>query len=196
MPPSYGETGLDRRRLESFAKRVARETKKPPEGPLVKMVSAQRAVVRERSAGFLGLRTEQYTTYETVQQRQQVLSPYWTLFTTVHYIEEGESQKHFAYEFNERNVWALARDGGLWKLWIWDDFTLYDGFGGRSKRESDATARVMSDEDILELDREHRFTHMYRRGLRDHYRGDRNPGKVIRHAKGVGLSLALKALLA
>ncbi|MEV6072036.1 hypothetical protein AB0L82_36320 [Nocardia sp. NPDC052001] len=178
-------------RLQSYAKRVAQETRAQAEPPLTTTVTIRDVVTRTRRAGFLGLRTETYKTTENRSTVQQVVGPHWILFTTSHNIDQENTRRYRAYEFAEKKLWILDEKGQLLKVWKWDDFTLWRD--GTTKRENDCTAAPMTEADVLELDREHKFTHHH--DHEGHYRGDRTAGRIIRHAKGVGLSLALKSLL-
>lgn len=189
---SYEQSILDRMRLVKYAQRVARETRTPSSPAISKSEQVRQTVTRQRSVGFLRLRTEQYTAYETQTRQIEVIGPYWPLFTTQHWVDRKPSSRFQSYEYEESNVWALAQNGTLWKLWLWTSYTV--NRAGPDEQESDATAKEMSDEDILELDREHQFSSLEDRD--GHFRGNRHPGRVIRHAKGVGLSLIMKDLLA
>ncbi|MGN2638267.1 hypothetical protein ACTD5D_19145 [Nocardia takedensis] len=188
---TYATSTLDIARLRTFAKRVARETKAPTIGPLIKTTTVSVPVVKTRSVGLFGLRTETYTASESREQTTQVVGPHWVLFTTRHFIDEEKTRRYRAYEYAESRIWILDTAGELLKVWQWQDFTLWDD--GRTKRESDCAVDPMTERDILQMDHEHTFSHHHDRD--GHYRGDREPGRVIRHAKGVGLSLALKHLL-
>ncbi|MCX2966842.1 hypothetical protein GIY30_02325 [Gordonia sp. HNM0687] len=191
VPGKYAASTLDTRRIRAYARRVARETTTAPAEPLTKCTQVYVPVVKIRSVGFLGLKKETYTAHETHERSIEVVGSHWVLFSTRHFITQGKCKRHKAYEYEETNSWVLATNGELLKVWQWGDFTLFNS--GVTKRESDCTVRAMTEDDILELDHDHKFTHYEDRS--GHYRGDRQAGRIVRHAKGVGLSLKLKQLL-
>ncbi|MEU7524682.1 hypothetical protein AB0A74_03010 [Saccharothrix sp. NPDC042600] len=188
---SYDKTELDLNRLIQYAKKVARECRSTPipERTRRKQKSVPDTVTRR--AGLLGLRTEVAQVTRTVQVSERVIGPHWVLRRTNHHIESQEAGK--AIEYHEQNYWVLQEDGTLSKVWEWEEFTRWPD--GTTRVEQDCTATPMTEADILRLD------HLDRQYDNSDSRsgtkiwGNREPGKRIRHAKGVGLSMALKELL-
>lgn len=78
-------------------------------------------------------------------------------------------------------------------IWDWEEFTRWDN--GMTRFEKECTAKLMAEKDILRLDfADKRYDHSLS-GNGTKFWGNREPGRRIRHAKGVGLSVALKGLL-
>jgi hypothetical protein len=187
----YDATTLDLARLRNYARKVARECRRTPVAERTRKVAKSVPDTITRRGGFLGLRTETLRVTRTVNATERVIGPHWVLRQTNHHIESDERGK--ATEYHEQNYWVLQRDGTLSKVWEWEEFTRWPD--GRTRFEQDCTVKPMTEADILRLDYEDRSQDNSGRGGSTTYWGNREPGKRNRHAKGVGLSVALKALL-
>lgn len=187
----YDQSTLDLNKLRQYAQKVAKGCRATPtpERTRRKAKSVPSTVVRR--GGFLGLRKENIQVTTTVQVSERVIGPHWVLRQTNHHIESQERGK--STEYHEQRYWVLQRDGTLSTAWEWEEFTRWSD--GTTKLEQDCTAKPMNEADILRLD--HLDRQHDNSGSRDSTKfwGNREPGKRIRHAKGVGLSTALKALL-
>ncbi|GLY53117.1 hypothetical protein [Lentzea sp. NBRC 102530] len=187
----YDDSALDVARLRRFAERVARETRVPPRPEITRRVTKSVPSTETRRAGFLGLRTETVTTTKSVQVAEPVLGPHWVLRQTHHHIESHDRGKEV--EYHEQNYWVLCTDGSLWTVWVWEEFT---GWSDGTKRlENDSTAEPMTEDKILRLDFDDRYREEREHGRGTKFWGNREPGRRVHHAKGVGLSKALKTLL-
>lgn len=147
-------------------------------------------VEKDRRSGFLGWRRETYRATERQAIVVEVVPPHWVLLHTNHWIQESSGRAH-QYEYNEQNYWVLTEHGDLLYVWAWEEFRRNQHDSGRF--ESDITAAMMSADNVLSMDHAHP-KYEVRRG-KSLYWGNRDPGKLIRHAPGVGLSLALKSLM-
>lgn len=84
-------------------------------------------------------------------------------------------------------------DGALQVILDWEEFTRWDN--GTTRSEKECKVMPMSTTDILRLDFADELYDSGTHGRGTKIWGHREPGRRIRHAKGVGLSLALKRLL-
>lgn len=175
---------FDIARMRRYAARVAAEATTPLQKPIFTAGTVNVAVDQKRRVGFLGLRRETHTVVERRTGQVEIVPPYWVLFHTNHWIEDKASGA--GSEYNEQNYWVLTENGALMYVWKWEECK--DG-----RFESDVTATEMSPEKMLHLDYAHPRYDLHQGKL--HIWGDREAGKSIRHAPGVGLSLALKRLI-
>lgn len=187
----YDGSELDMVRLRRFAERVARETRVRPSPEITRRVTKTVPSTETRRAGFLGLRTETIDTTKSVQVTESVLGPHWVLLQTNHHIESHDRGKEV--EYHEQNYWVLCTDGSLWTVWSWEEFTSWSD--GTKRLENDKTATPMTEDKVLRLDFENRYREEGEHGRGTKFWGDREAGRRIHHAKGVGLSKALKTLL-
>lgn len=189
---AYDDSVLDLARLRRFAGRVARDTRVRPSPAMTRQVTRSVPSTETRKTGFLGLRTETVQTTKSVQVSEPVVGPHWVLHHTNHHIESHDRGKYV--EFHEQNYWMLCSDGTLWTIWDWEEFTRWND--GTTRFEKDRTAEAMTEAKILRLDFADRNTQQGEHGHGTTFWGDREAGHRIHHAKGVGLSKALKALVA
>ena len=187
----YDRTILDIGRLRRYAKRVAAETKSAPMPDIFRQVTKSIPTTETRSYGFLGLRTKEVRATKTTQVNERVIGPHWVLHSTNHHIEQHRSGNFI--EYFELNYWVLHHDGVLLKVWQWEEATRFKD--GTVRVERDCTAKPMTEEDILRRDYADQRYEKGTSGRGTKYWGDRDPGCRVRHAKGVGLSVALKNLL-
>lgn len=191
MRDEYDKTTLDINRLRQYARKVAIECRRAPSPERTRTRAKSVPETVTRRAGFLGLRTENVQLAKTIHVSEPVIGQHWILHRTNHHIESKEGGK--VTEYHEQNFWVLQRDGTLSKIWEWEEFTRWPN--GTTRLEQDCTAKSMTEADILRLDHlDRQYDNGGDRGATKIW-GDREPGKRIRHAKGVGLSLALKALM-
>ena len=186
----YDEAALDLERLQRYASRVARETKRPRMPAIMRVESRTTQVRHEREVGLFRKRVEQFFTTETRSEEVEHLGEHWVLFRTFHHLEENSKQK--MTEYNEENLWTLTVAGSLWHVHRWKDYTYYTG-ARPGVAEEELRVVPMAKEHILELDRAHPRYSKHSRELS--YHGDRTAGRIIRHAPGVGLSMHLRGLL-
>lgn len=185
---SYSDSTLNMENLRRFAARVAKETQKPPDKECVEVSIIEKGFRTEvRRHGFLGLQKKSVDVPVQSQRTERLLGPYWVLRSAYHNVDTKSSKDIFE-EYHEDNIWALGKDGLLWKIGLWTSFH------SMRKHDSGSTVSSMSEADILALDhRPKSYEHGFRTDC--HYWGDsRYPGPIARHAKGVGLSVELKAL--
>ncbi|RDI19252.1 hypothetical protein [Lentzea flaviverrucosa] len=187
----YDATILDLARLRQFAQRVARQTTVRPSPEMTHQVSKSVPSTETRRAGFLGMRTEIVHTTKSVRVNEQVIGPYWILHSTNHHIETHARGKYT--EYHEQNYWVLRTDGSLWTIWCWEEFTRWTD--STTRLETDRTAKEMTEDKVVRLDFADRSMEQGTHGRGTKIWGDREPGRRIHHAKGVGLSKALKSLL-
>jgi hypothetical protein len=147
-------------------------------------------VQREERTGILGLRTRMVTTNEERETQVEVLPSHWELFRTTHWIEDRRAGT--TSEYNEQNLWVLTEGGDLLYVWKWEEYARPPG-SDRGRFDSEVTVTPMTKERMLQLDHAHP-SYDHRRGA-FHCWGSREPGRLVRHAPGVGISLLMKRLL-
>ncbi|WP_146617500.1 hypothetical protein [Arthrobacter globiformis] len=141
-------------------------------------------------SGFLGLRSKTVDVQRAVVTSEEVVGPHWVLHQTWHNIESKE--RGIYTEYYEQKYWVLQKDGCLLKVWRWEEAKV---FSSGTRVENDLTASAMTEDDILMLDRSFPPYEKGKHGSSFKCWGNREPQQIVRHAKGVGMSLALKALL-
>jgi hypothetical protein len=148
-------------------------------------------VAETRRSGFLGWRNSTVDVRKPVRVQEAVIGPHWVLRQTDHHIESRKGGK--LAEYHEQTYWVLLKDGELLKIWKWDDYTRWPD--GTTKSENDCTATPMTEADVLRLDFADLHMQQGSRRSGEEISGTRYPGRRVHHSKGVGLSVALKALL-
>lgn len=186
---AYDSTRVDMRKLQDYAKRVARETRVPPVGAARERLMKDESYFQEESYGFLGMRTRQVRRTRTVDAGfKLVVDAHWVLHATQHNIDRFQSWGH--EECHEDLRWILLKDGSLKMYTKWfEERTI------QPSRVDGYSVTEMSVADVERLDFEDRYRETGRPDRGTHTYGNREPGKLIRHKKGVGLSLELKKLL-
>lgn len=186
---AYDSTRVDMRRLQDYAKRVARETRRPPSAPVRERLIKDESYLEEESYGFLGMRTRHVRRTRTVDAGTKlVVDARWVLHATYHNIDQYQSWGH--QEYHEDLHVILLRDGSLKKYTKW-----FEERTVQPSRVDGYSLTEMSVADVERLDFEDRYRETGRHDRGVHTYGNREPGKLIRPRKGMGLSLALKKLL-
>jgi hypothetical protein len=186
---AYEASQLDMSRLHGYAKRVARETRKPARDAVRERLTKQETYVETESYGILGMRTRQVSKTRTVEAGwKTIVDEHWVLHATYHNIDKHEPWGHS--EYHEDTYWVLLKNGSLQKYTKWfEERTL------APLREDGHALYEMTADDIVRLDYQDRYVERGRSDRGTHTYGNREAGQLLRHAKGVGLSMALKALL-
>ncbi|NKZ09227.1 hypothetical protein [Actinomadura latina] len=181
----YDQSQPNWKRLQQYAARVARETKAPRE---MTTVTAQETRTREERAGLFR-RSTRLVPYTVNTSKKQQLD-YWKL-TSRYWIR---SEKNSYGEEIRRDVtnYCLHADGHLFIL----NESTEEVFPKQGPMiiTQDSSRYGMTEAEALVLDFEPKF---YSSTGRISVETNRDPdrSKVKYHAKGMGLSLALKALL-
>jgi len=191
MASGYDASRLDMGRLRDYAAKVARSTTAALSIPVFQQRHQSVQVRRERKKGWFG-GTETYFETEMRTSHLKLLDEHWQLLRLVGNQEETNYPRK-VQEYHEEMIWALLPDGSLHYVRIWDEFTKYENTAGQF--EYGASAEPMTEEKVLELDHDHPYYehHDGRAGV--HWWGELHTGRRRAHARGVGLSLALKKLL-
>lgn len=200
---AYEASAADWRRLRAYAKRVADQTRRPLAPPITYSVTDYRTVERavtQRSGPF-GMFNRTVTRSERQPFTRQVtaIGPHWVLDQRHQNIEKNHTDRTSRHQetTHEEITYLLLPDGSLKYVAVWEEETVHI---------SDATPRVVIDRshhmrDIgdgelkaFDFEKVHREYGRHGKGIKTW--GDREPGKkLLVHAKGVGLSMALKRLL-
>lgn len=209
---SYDESSWDAARLEKYARRVARETQVPLRPPIaiVREESRPRPSSTEaprkasfidrlfgkgaKSAGPSASSGPLMRTIEVLPEHWLIDERYHRINTTVRFNSPaGRREENFIENF----YLVLTREGRLMEAVIRkeENHVLYaQGPGNRWTEGPDFQVRTATQESILRLDRSKQFR--MRRVPGGTAEGtNRFNGRVFRHAKGVGINLALKDLL-
>ncbi|SMH50544.1 hypothetical protein SAMN06295885_3569 [Rathayibacter oskolensis] len=196
----YHRTSLDWPRLAAFARRVATETRVPPTPAWTYEATVrERVKTREASTGFLGLGARPAAYTETVTRATQVVLPrHWVLDRREwHYRSTFRGGGVTVEErIDTAYVSALLTTGELKWAWLSRTETWNHGSSGSRLVVPEESTHSMEPLTAHATDFDFERRHHDSEWSGSHSWGDRDPGaRPIRHAKGVGLSLALKALL-
>lgn len=197
--PAYEASQIDWRRLRAFANRVAKSTTVEPQPSL--MVSLKETFPLQRtvrSGGIFGFgakdHTESYSEERDVQR--EVLGPHWILDQRRYHRDEWLSKDILETDDQITHL-VLESDGSL--------TTVYHKDEGRSaplwsdKIDQCVDVRRFNDDDVTSFDFEKVSSHweIRGRGLAPTRAMNEQVGrKLLRHAKGAGLSMRLKELQA
>ncbi|MFI7482474.1 hypothetical protein ACH9EU_08645 [Kocuria sp. M1R5S2] len=191
-PSVYYATQIDWEKLRRYATRVARQTEVPARAPVVRTERVEKDVpVEKRTSGFLGIGAKTRIVMERhkVDDQIEVVGPHWLLSRSFwsggdKYTTNSLGRKVRVDEKNEEtDSVILVQDGSLLRLhrkqgWVFN-------YGGTQ----DGLVAVWDDYDLKPLS-EHDVTSF------DFRKGQNGAQPVlVRHAKGVGINLALKDLL-
>jgi hypothetical protein len=200
---AYEASTADWKRLHAYARKVARQTRRPLAAPIGYTVTDHRTVQREvvRSHGPFGLfkRTETRSERQPFSRHVQVVGQHWVLDVRHQNIERNVVGRgsHHQETTHEKTTYLLLPDGGLKRVAVWEEESVHTA-DGRTRIVVDTSHHVsdIGDHDLRAFDFEKRHTEYGRHGRGTKTWGDREPGKrLLVHAKGVGLSAALKRLL-
>lgn len=200
---AYDTSRIDWQRLNKYAQRVARETKLPLNPALTysKRVWTDVPVERRKDSLFgLWARTETVNVRRGVDQNIEALGAHWLLDTRHHHIEDTQKRSTIRVQetTHEYHTLALLPDGTLMKVCILETEVLNFGNvrSGLVHQEKDHTSAPPREWDITAIDFEKRYQEWGTHNGGKKSWGDREPGKrLLRHAKGVGINLALKDVL-
>lgn len=194
---SYDASAIDWGRLSRYAQRVARETALPPSPPYVDQVPATSTRAVERSTkGFLRLRRRTIQDVETVTTSSEVvvLGEHWPLHQWYWHHERTERHggRVTIETISEYAKTVLLATGRLALLLVHEEELVASSrYVGKTVTNS---VRDLEESDVTRLDFAHNYTeNNFAGGL--HVWGTREPRQRLRHAKGVGINLALKAVL-
>jgi len=97
-------------------------------------------------------------------------------------------------EWHQRKRWILAPDGRLLFVAYEEEFRQYGTSRGCWK--FDSTVQPMTVQNVLEMDHDHPHRSGSNARTKERWWGNSSPGRLRAYAPGVGVSLALKHLLA
>jgi hypothetical protein len=88
---AYEATQLDTSRLVGYAKRVARETRRPAKDAVRERLTKQETYLEPESYGLFGMRTREVSKARTVEAGwKTIVDEHWVLHTTYHNIDKHE----------------------------------------------------------------------------------------------------------
>ncbi|MFD9001448.1 hypothetical protein ACFV0T_10830 [Streptomyces sp. NPDC059582] len=184
---AYDRTELDWNRLRHYAEKVARETR-APRG--TRQVVEQSERTRQVKSGLFGLSTRQET--YTVDIPRTETDDFWVLQSRSWHKKERGRGRQADEDQSNFSQYCLTVTGGL----VVKETSRTDVFPKEGPMFSDTTTseRPMTAEDVMLFDFE--ALRYYREDKRFTIETDREPdhNRLKHHAKGVGLSLALKRL--
>ena len=205
---AYDRTTIDWDRLRRYAKRVARETSLSLSDTIEYTVRTHETVTstERRRGGFLGLGTPRQVKVSQVQPVSKsftVVGPHWVLSQRSWHHDEKRHHDGMTIqeETHSQTYLLLLPNGNLQSAWKQETSTMQWGSRIRSgllHSETTHNCGDPTDNDICKLDFERYYREWKQRegNIEHHYWMDRDPGrKLLKHAKGVGVNLALKAIL-
>lgn len=189
---AYQRSSIDWDRLRRYARKVAKETRLPM-APDVTFNKQVRREVTRPIRGFLG-RTRQETRTESVEVGVTVLGPHWAIDRR-HWHHEKTTRSGGTVDIRGEHEWAttaLLPNGDLTVAFVFEEELVVDSVFQHSRKQHEV--RPINESDVLLMDHHRRTTNQTLPGG-VHLWTDRQPGPLNRHAKGVGLNLALKDIL-
>lgn len=200
---AYEASTADWKRLHAYARKVAQQTRRPLAGPIGYTVTDYRTVERQvvRNSGPFGMfkHTETRSERQPFSRHVPVIGQHWVLDERHQNIEKnvGGRNSHHQETTHEKTTYLLLPDGALKYVAVWEEETVHT-VDGSSRVVIDTSHHVkdIGDGELKTFDFEKRHSEYGRHGRGIKTWGNREPGKkLLVHAKGVGLSLALKRLL-
>ncbi|WP_328836661.1 hypothetical protein [Streptomyces europaeiscabiei] len=184
---AYEQSALDWTRLRRYAEKVVRETR-APRGTRQVVERSER--VRQVRSGLFGLFTRQET--YTVDVPRTETDDYWVLQHRSWHKKERGRGSQADEDTSELYRYCLTVKGGL-VVKVTSETDVFPKSGGMFRHET-TSERPMTAEDVMLFDFEAQWYH--RKEGRFTIETDRDPdrNRLKHHAKGVGLSLALKRL--
>ncbi|MEV4859903.1 hypothetical protein [Streptomyces ossamyceticus] len=202
-PKAYEASTADWKRLRAYARKVARQTRRPLAAAIGYTVTdyrtVERQVVREHGPFGLFKRTETRSERQPFSRHVPVIGQHWVLEVRHQNIEKnvGGRGGHHQETTHEKTTYLLLPDGELKCVAVWEEESVHTA-DGRTQIVVDTSHHVrdIGDRDLRTFDFEKCHREYGRHGRGTKTWGDREPGKrLLVHAKGVGLSAALKRLL-
>jgi hypothetical protein len=185
---SYDDTRIEWDKLRRFAARVARETKVARQA---RTQTRQVSNTREVKSGFLGL-SKRVETY-TVPQVETVTDDYWVLEQRYWQMNE-KGAGSYADETSYNDIcYCLGVDGSLF-VRVESHQEVYPKGRACFEVRDEPTTSLMKEADVMLFDFEAENFHSEGQISVDTNRTP-DEGRLKYHAKGVGLSMALKRLL-
>lgn len=207
---SYEQSRIDWPRLRAYARRVSEQTSLSQLGPVTYSSPTEQTTYRTetRRSGIFGHRVETIQVPQTIITKQQVeaLGPHWPLANRAHNRREttmDRSRVSAEVEDFANYTYALKPDGGLITLVVVRKVQLYYNAGRVFEHHEEAyhTCEPFSDADVESFDFDHpyydRTNPLEGSKIQAWGWNNFNPrsSRLLRHAKGVGLTLALKEIL-
>jgi hypothetical protein len=200
---AYNASTIDWPRIRAYARRVARETRTPAENGIFYTTTEYQTVTNpvEVKHGLFNLftRVDKKSKQVTVEKRVDVVGRHWVLERRHHHIERNTKERTYTNQetTHEQHYLVLLADGSLNTVVLMETENMNTAhgrttfFATHKHFLSDLSAR-----DVEVLDFEKRLSEHGTHGRGIKTWGDREPGtRLLYHAKGVGLTKALKRLL-
>nr|WP_157527176.1 hypothetical protein [Kibdelosporangium sp. MJ126-NF4] len=197
---AYHASTIEWSRIRVFAQRVARETRTPAEQGISYTTTAYQTVTKqvEVKYGIFNLFTKPERTSERVEVNKQVdvVGRHWVLERRNHHIEQTTMERTNQETTHEQHFVVLLADGSLKKVILIETENVNTAHGRYTFFSiHEHTVHDLSTSDVEAMDFEKRHYSTTKAHVQNW--GDREPGKqLLSHAKGVGLTKALKRLLA
>jgi hypothetical protein len=201
-PDKYRRSEIDWRRLNAYARRVARETSKPTD---VRDVTKRgRRPKHERKSRFFGLSSTSHTVIELYDETEHIKTDYWVLDrryhseTTLHQRGPAGFDRLIETDYIE---YCLASDGALFRH-SWEELQAWKRLGPGKAPINDhhthplSARQSLSEQDVMLFDYWPQVSSSKDDNVK--YEADYafHPGLRLRyHEKGVGLSKSLGQLL-
>jgi len=200
---AYNASAPDWPRIHAYALRVAREIRTPAESGISYTTTEYKTVTKriEVKHGFLNLftRVENKSERVAVDNRIDVIGPHWVLERRHHHIERNTKERTYTHQetTHEQHYVVLLTDGSLKKIILTETENINTAHGGNTSFVAhEHHLSELSDRDVEAMDFEKCHSEYGTHGKGTKTWGDREPGtRLLSHAKGVGLTKALKSLL-
>lgn len=198
----YDSSLLDMDNLNRYAKRVAQSTHAPLDSPIT-YTEFETIYKTHTTRGFLGLGKKDVRSPETITKEIEAVGPHWKLSTRDWHKQEISKSNGGGTEEEEthEDIYVVLLPTGRFLVVIRSttEFSRYGEPRTASyyRTDSKASTRQLSASDVLDFDFEARYKERtsHYNGAKITVWGDRERGRLLYHAKGVGLSLALTNLL-
>ncbi|MEU8387301.1 hypothetical protein [Micromonospora sp. NPDC048842] len=198
---TYEATTPDWARIRAYAKRVAGETRKARESAISYTTTEYQTQTKQVEVRYglfdLFTRVENRSERVAVARRVDVVGSHWLLDRRHHHIQRNTKHRNVTQQetTHEQHYVVLLPDGGLKKIVVWEEEFLRTE-NGKSTFFTTRKHLVadLDDRDVRAMDFEKRHTSYSADRIQTW--GDHELGKrLLTHAKGVGLTQALKRLL-
>ncbi|WP_328617234.1 hypothetical protein OHS18_13410 [Amycolatopsis sp. NBC_00355] len=201
--PAYNASTIDWSRIRAYAQRVAREARTPAEKGISYTTTEYQTVTKQvevkHGAFNLFTRVENKSERVAVSKCVDVVGSHWVLERRHHHIECNTKERTYTNQetTHEQHYVVLLADGSLKKVILMETENMNTAHGRSTFFATHQHhLRDLSASDVEAMDFEKRHSEYGTHGRGTKNWGDREPGKqLLSHAKGVGLTKALKRLL-
>lgn len=186
-----------------FAKRAARESSKDLQPPL-KITVKETRIDTEVRQSFFGLSKEQVQIRKEVEVEKEIVGEHWILECDDRHLERkwksrlGGQIEHYTEGWNERYYLILLPTGKVIQICIYEEYMMRGWQMVNSEHKysvHELDAALVELYDRKKVYYQHKSKEEFNNAICSTWGHAHQAGPIIRHAKGVGISLLLKGIL-